>query len=66
MDRATTLQMDVNGDGQVSRAEFLAMVLVQVGKVAQADVDECRRRFDEVDKDGSGTIDTTDVALVRK
>lgn len=66
MDRATIRQMDVNGDGQVSRAEFLAMVLVQLGKVAQADVDECLRRFDELDEDGSGTIDTTDIALARR
>lgn len=66
MDRTTIRQMDVDGDGQVSRAEFLALVLVQLGKVAQADVDECLARFDELDEDGSGSIDKNDIALARR
>jgi hypothetical protein len=61
MDRSTLTRMDGDGDGKVDKAEFLRTVLVQMGKVQQADVDECLRRFKELDKDGSGLIDPEDI-----
>lgn len=61
MDMSTLERMDADGDGKVDKAEFLGMMLVETGKCAQADVDECVDRFQELDKDSSGHIDPADI-----
>ena len=57
-------EIDVGGDGSVSRLEFASYMLVATGKLNQGDLNEVMSLFDQYDLDGSGTIDQDDVALV--
>lgn len=49
--------LDQDGDGTVSRYEYMRMMLLKTGKCAQEDLDEIQRSFERLDRDGSGTID---------
>lgn len=53
--------MDGDGSGSIDKSEFLAYMLVAMGKVQQADVDKVVAMFDELDADGSGALDVNDV-----
>lgn len=57
-------EIDVGGDGSVSRLEFASYMLVATGKLNQGDLNEVMALFDQYDLDGSGYIDQDDVALV--
>ena len=57
-------EIDVGGDGAVSRLEFASYMLVATGKLNQGDLNEVMALFDQYDLDGSGSIDQEDVALV--
>mmetsp|Transcript_10383 Transcript_10383/g.20933 ORF Transcript_10383/g.20933 Transcript_10383/m.20933 type:complete len:326 (-) Transcript_10383:1818-2795(-) len=54
-------EMDHDSDFKVSKHEFLAWFLVNEGKVTQAEVDEIMGRFEELDADGSGYLDSNDM-----
>lgn len=54
---------DADGDGRIDEVEYLTAVLVGLGKTTRADVAAIRRRFAQLDADGSGGIDAKEVAL---
>jgi len=53
--------MDMNGDGVVSRLEFLTYVLQIEGLVSDDILKEIDGNFDALDKDGSDELSTADV-----
>lgn len=61
MDMSSLIRMDADGNGLVDKAEFLQTVLVSTGKCTKTDLDECLKRFDELDVNGSGLIDPSDI-----
>eukprot|EP00930_Biecheleria_cincta_P071708 TRINITY_DN59177_c0_g1_i1.p1 TRINITY_DN59177_c0_g1~~TRINITY_DN59177_c0_g1_i1.p1 ORF type:complete len:342 (-),score=47.83 TRINITY_DN59177_c0_g1_i1:145-1170(-) len=53
------------GASCVSRAEFVIWQLVKQGKLdLDDDVQPCLSRFDKLDKDGSGNLDSMDIARI--
>jgi len=59
-------EMDTDGDG-VDKLEFLVAMLVQTGRVdKEEDIDPWLKRFDELDKDGSGRLDEEDIAIMER
>lgn len=57
MDFRSLHKMDADGDGKVTRAEFLATCIVHMGKADADEVKEILARFDQLDYDKSGVID---------
>lgn len=55
---------DLAGDGRVSWAEYLYMMLLRTGRVGRGELDALRASFDARDVSGSGTIDYADCAGV--
>ena len=53
--------MDEDGDGQVTRAEFLEFMLVAMNRVDKELIDELRDHFDRLDVDGTGTLSREDL-----
>eukprot|EP00602_Paraphysomonas_sp_CaronLab_P009788 CAMPEP_0185027168 /NCGR_PEP_ID=MMETSP1103-20130426/11947_1 /TAXON_ID=36769 /ORGANISM="Paraphysomonas bandaiensis, Strain Caron Lab Isolate" /LENGTH=281 /DNA_ID=CAMNT_0027561041 /DNA_START=157 /DNA_END=1002 /DNA_ORIENTATION=+ len=63
LDLESIIAMDVDGGG-VDRVEFLTAMLVQInGLSKEKDIDPWMKRFDELDKDGSGALDEEDLRL---
>jgi hypothetical protein len=58
--------MDVNGDGQVSRAEFLEFMLLAMKKIDNDLVEELRHHFDKLDADGTGELSRADLVAGAK
>lgn len=58
--------MDDNGDGLVSRAEFLEFMLVAMNKIDQELVTDLRRHFDKLDTDGTGELSRDDMLEAAK
>mmetsp|Transcript_83141 Transcript_83141/g.254143 ORF Transcript_83141/g.254143 Transcript_83141/m.254143 type:complete len:335 (-) Transcript_83141:107-1111(-) len=54
-------RMDSDGDGTVTRSEFLRDRLIQGGICSQEDVDAILSNFDELDVDGSGVLTKEDI-----
>ncbi|GAB0495402.1 hypothetical protein MMPV_006703 [Pyropia vietnamensis] len=63
MSTADFAAADTDGDGVIDETEYLAAVLVGLGKTSKEEVAAIRRRFAELDADGSGGIDADEVAL---
>ncbi|KAI0560475.1 hypothetical protein FGB62_112g112 [Gracilaria domingensis] len=61
MDMRTFMRMDRDNDQRLDKAEFLAQMLIRLGKVTDDDVQPLLRRFHELDKDNSGFISREDV-----
>jgi len=60
--RASDLDaMDRDGDGAVSRMEFVEFMLLSMGKVDREFLDRLHAQFDSLDKDGNGTLDRNDL-----
>lgn len=55
------LAMDADGDGQVSKLEYLSYMLVKMNKVEQDDIDRILTQFRKLDRDGSGVLDKNDL-----
>ena len=53
--------MDKDGGGSIDKGEFLQYMLVAMGKVEQEDIDKVVGMFDQLDADGSGSLDIEDV-----
>ena len=53
--------LDLDKDGQVTKAEFLTYMLVALQKVPQNDIDELLAVFDRLDTDKSGTLTRNDL-----
>ena len=54
--------LDSDGDGEVSRAEFLEFMLVAMNEVDKSLLDKLKEHFKRLDIDGSGTITKADLA----
>jgi len=53
--------IDEDKSGEVDRAEFLSYMLVHMGKVDPFDINLINQLFDEMDRDGGGTLDVNDI-----
>ena len=53
--------MDVDGDGTVTKAEFLEFMLVAMNQVDQDTLDNLKAHFERLDYDHSGTLDKSDL-----
>lgn len=63
LDLQAIIDMDTDGGG-VDRVEFLTAMLVQMNDLdKEKDIDPWLKRFDELDKDGSGALDEEDLRL---
>jgi hypothetical protein len=58
--------MDKDGDGKVTRAEFLEFMLIAMNKIDQDLVDELRMHFDRLDADGTGELTKNDLIQVAR
>ena len=54
--------LDKDGDGKVSRADFLEYMLVALQKVDQEDIDELHNAFERLDHNQSGVLTAEDLA----
>ena len=57
-------QMDDDGDGKISREEYLQFMLIEMGIVGKKDLDELDSQFDRLDADGSGYLATEDLKII--
>lgn len=55
------LEMDSDGDGKVSKLEYLSYMLVKLNKADQDDIDGILAQFNKLDRDGSGELDKADL-----
>ncbi|TYZ63545.1 hypothetical protein PybrP1_007814, partial [[Pythium] brassicae (nom. inval.)] len=55
------LEMDSDGDGKVSKLEYLSYMLVKLSKADQDDIDGILAQFNKLDRDGSGELDKADL-----
>ena len=58
--------VDVDGDGEIDRTEFILFKLEQMQEVDSKVIAEIAARFDEIDKDGSGSVDRSEIAAAEK
>jgi hypothetical protein len=59
--------MDEDGDGNVTRAEFLEFMLLAMDKVDRSLLDELRAQFAALDADGTGVLSRDDlIAMARR
>jgi EF hand len=58
--------LDVDGDGEVTRAEFLEFMLVAMNEVDKGLLDRLKENFQRLDVDGNGTITKADLAEIAK
>jgi hypothetical protein len=58
--------MDEDGDGNVSRAEFLEFMLVAMNKVDKEFIDEMRGHFERLDADNTGVLSRDDLIASAK
>jgi len=56
--------MDTDGDGQVSKLEYVSFMLVKLGKVEQDEIETILSQFAKVDADNSGFLDREDIELL--
>lgn len=61
LDTRSLMRMDTDGDGSVDKAEYLKMMLISTNKCSKEDLDEFLKRFAELDANGSGLIDPSDI-----
>ncbi|DBA04556.1 TPA: hypothetical protein N0F65_011104 [Lagenidium giganteum] len=55
------IAMDSDGDGKVTKMEYLRYMLVKLGKADDDDITGILAQFDKLDKDGSGELDKDDL-----
>ena len=58
---AMIADMDKDGSGSIDKGEFLAYMLIAMGKLEPEDVEKVNGMFDHLDADGSGSIDVDDI-----
>jgi potassium channel subfamily K len=57
-------EMDENGNGQVSRLEFVQFMLKEMGIVEQELLDELNEQFDHLDATNDGVLEVDDLKLM--
>jgi len=60
VDPAQIAELDEDGGGSLDRYEFLRAMLLKTGRVSKDFITNVMKKFDKLDKDGQGTIDTAD------
>jgi len=55
--------IDEDNSGEIDRAEFLAYMLVHMGKAEPFDINEINQLFNVMDRDGGGTLDVNDIVM---
>lgn len=58
--------MDADGSGRISRAEYIKFMLVEMGLVEEDELDELDKQFERLDVTRSGYLDKEDLALMAK
>lgn len=56
--------MDTDGDGKITREEYVDFMLVEMGVVSKEELDELYRQFDRLDVTRSGYLDNDDLKLM--
>lgn len=56
-------KMDFGGDGTVNGEEFLAFMLVAMGKVDQESIDQIKDLFERLDVDDDNCLEISDVMV---
>lgn len=59
-------QMDADGDGKVSREEYILYMLVEMGAVSQHEIKELCKQFRRLDVARTGFLDKTDILLLKE
>jgi len=55
--------IDTDGDGVVSRGEFVAYMIIKLNKIDKECIQQVENMFDELDIDNSGTLDRADIRV---
>lgn len=58
--------MDSDGDGMITREEYVQFMLIEMGVVEQKEFLELDQQFDRLDKNGSGYLSTGDLQTMAK
>ena len=58
--------MDSDGDGKVSREEYIFYMLQEMGAITQKEVQELSSQFSRLDMSRTGFIETQDVLLLQE
>lgn len=58
--------MDADGDGKITREEYINFMLIEMGRVSRAELDELVVQFDRLDVTCSGFLDNEDLELMAK
>lgn len=58
------LNMDADGDGEITEFEFLKFMLSSAGMADEDILDSLHKRFQEMDEDGSGSLTKEDILLL--
>ena len=56
--------MDADGDGQITREEYVAFMLLEMGRVDRAELEELQGQFKRLDVTESGYLDREDLKLM--
>jgi potassium channel subfamily K, other eukaryote len=59
-------RMDKDGDGKVSREEYILYMLLEMGAVNQNEIDELYKQFRRLDVARNGYLDKMDLLLLKK
>lgn len=58
------MAMDADGDGVVTRLEYIEFMLLSMGRVDKPILERLHKMFDRLDADGSGTLEPDDLMLI--
>jgi potassium channel subfamily K len=58
--------MDADDDGKITREEYVYFMLIEMGRVSKAEIDELSVQFDRLDVTRSGYLDENDLKLMAK
>ena len=58
--------MDGDGDGKITREEYIQFMLIEMGRVDKKEIDELDKQFDRLDVTRSGYLDNEDLELMAK